>query len=129
VGSNWSKLIKTPNMSTFRQLFSDVNVFTSQSVTAYSMSITDKDNVVNMTSNSANEFHIANENYSPANANFPIGSELTVIRVGQGITTFTSGSGVILNSKLNLNQISNQYTGVTLLKTASNEWYIIGNVG
>jgi hypothetical protein len=129
VGSNWSKLIKTPNMSTFRQLFSDVNVFTSQSVTAYSMSITDKDNVVNMTSNSANEFHIANESYGPANANFPIGSELTVIRVGQGITTFTSGSGVTLNSKLNLNQISNQYTGVTLLKTASNEWYIIGNVG
>jgi hypothetical protein len=116
-------------MSTFRQLFSDVNVFTSQSITEYSMSVTDKDNVVQMNSSSPNYFHIANESYSPANANFPIGSEVTVIRVGSGVTTFTSGSGVTLNSRLNLNQITTQYTGVTLLKTASNEWYIIGNVG
>jgi hypothetical protein len=116
-------------MSTFRQLFSDVNVFTSQSLTAYSMSITDKDNVVNMTSDSPNQFHIANESYGPANANFPIGSEVTVIRVGSGLTTFTTGSGVILHSKQDLAQIANQYTGVTLLKTASNEWYVIGNVG
>ena len=127
MGCNWSKL--NTKMSTFRQLFSDVNVFTSQSITEYSMSITDKDNVVNMTSNSPNEFHIANESYGPANANFPIGSEVTVIRMGEGLTTFTTGSGVSLYSKLNSNQIANQYTGVTLLKTASNEWYIIGNVG
>lgn len=127
MGCNWSQLKQ--NMSNFRKLFSDVNVITSQSVTAYSMSVTDKDNVVNMTSSSPNEFHIANESYGPANANFPIGSEVTVIRVGSGLTTFTTGSGVTLYSKLNSNQIANQYTGVTLLKTASNEWYIIGNVG
>jgi hypothetical protein len=45
------------------------------------------------------------------------------------MTTFTTGSGVTLYAKQDLAQIANQYTGVTLLKTASNEWYIIGNVG
>lgn len=116
-------------MSTFRQLFSDVNVFNSQTTTEYSMSITDKDNVIKMNNTSTNYVHIANESYGPANANFPIGSEVTVIQVGEGITTFTTGSGVILYSKLNYNEIANQNTGVTLLKTASNEWYVIGNVG
>jgi hypothetical protein len=122
-------LIKNKNMSTFRQLFSDVNVFNSQVVTEYSMSITDKDNVIKMNSSVSNSVHIPNESYSPANANFPIGSEVTVIRVGEGLTTFTTGSGVTLYAKEDLAQIANQYTGVTLLKTASNEWYIIGNVG
>jgi hypothetical protein len=122
-------LIKNKNMSTFRQLFSDVNVFNSQVVTEYSMSITDKDNVIKMNTMVSNSIHIPNEQYTPANANFPIGSEVTVIRVGEGMTTFTTGSGVTLYAKQDLAQIANQYTGVTLLKTASNEWYIIGNVG
>ncbi len=93
------------------------------------MSITDKDNVIKMNTMVSNSIHIPNEQYTPANANFPIGSEVTVIRVGEGMTTFTTGSGVTLYAKQDLAQIANQYTGVTLLKTASNEWYIIGNVG
>jgi hypothetical protein len=65
----------------------------------------------------------------PTNASvaFPIGTEIQVLQYGNGQTTI-AGSGVTLNSKSGQLKIANKFTGVTLVKVATNEWYVIGNL-
>jgi hypothetical protein len=65
----------------------------------------------------------------PTNASvpFPIGTEIQVLQYNSGQTTI-AGSGVTLRSKSSQLKIANQYTGVTLLKVGTDEWYVIGNL-
>jgi hypothetical protein len=50
------------------------------------------------------------------------------MQYGSGQTTITAISGVTLRSNSSYTKIASQYTGVTLLKVDTNEWYIIGNL-
>jgi hypothetical protein len=59
---------------------------------------------------------------------FPIGTEIQVLQYGAGQTTIVATSGVTLRSKSSQLKIGNQYTGVTLVKVGTDEWYVIGNV-
>jgi hypothetical protein len=50
------------------------------------------------------------------------------LQFGAGQTTITPVSGVTTKSKSNQVKIGNVYTGVTLVKRGTNDWYIIGNL-
>jgi hypothetical protein len=59
---------------------------------------------------------------------FAIGTEIQVLQYGAGQTTIVATGGVTLRSNQGFLKIGNQYTGITLVKVGTNEWYVIGNL-
>lgn len=66
----------------------------------------------------------------PTNASvaFPVGTQVDVMQVGAGKVTFSPAGGVTLNSKSANLSISAQYVGVSLIKTATNTWELLGDL-
>lgn len=66
----------------------------------------------------------------PTNASvaFPIGTQIDCINQGVGKVTFAAAGGVTVNSKASNLSISAQYVGVTLVKTATNTWTLMGDL-
>ncbi len=104
-------------------LLTNYNVYNTQT-SSYTLVLSDASKIIEMNVGSANTVTI------PTNASvaFPIGTEITVLQYGGGVTSIAVASGVTIVSKDNANIIANRYTGVTLVKRATNEWYLIGNI-
>ena len=66
----------------------------------------------------------------PSNASvaIPVGYKYHLIETGEGITTFSPGSGVTLNSKNSQLFIDARYGQVTLMKIATNNWIAYGDI-
>lgn len=72
----------------------------------------------------------------PTNATvaFPVGSRIDFVQTNAGQATFTPASGVIINSKGSdgtgngNKKISARYSGATLIKKATDEWLLIGDL-
>jgi hypothetical protein len=109
--------------ATFSELVTNYNVYNTQTA-SYTLVLADASKIVEMNVGSANTVTI------PTNASvaFPIGTEITVLQYGAGVTSIAVASGVTIVSKDNANIIANRYSGVTLIKRATNEWYLIGNI-
>jgi len=99
------------------------NIFNRQSA-SYTLVLTDQSKIVEMNVGSANNLTV------PLNSSvsFPIGTEIQVLQYGAGQTTIVATSGVTLRSKSGQLKIGDQYTGVTLVKVGTDEWYVIGNL-
>ena len=99
------------------------NIFNRQT-SSYTLVLTDQSKIVEMNVGSANNLTV------PLNSSqaFPIGTEIQVLQYGAGQTTIVATGGVTLRSKSGQLKIANQYTGVTLVKVGTNEWYVIGNL-
>ena len=104
-------------------LLTNYNVYNTQTA-SYTLVIGDASKIVEMNVGSANTVTV------PANASvdFPIGTEITIMQYGAGNTTIVAASGVTFRSKDFGTRIGDQYTGATLIKRGTNEWYIIGNI-
>ena len=67
-----------------------------------------------------------------ANAPFPIGSQVSILRVGSGSVTITPSSGVTLNygspSTAATCTVARQWQGLTLLKRAADTWVAVGSI-
>ncbi|CAB4127975.1 hypothetical protein UFOVP104_7 [uncultured Caudovirales phage] len=63
-----------------------------------------------------------------SSVSFAIGTQISVIQTGAGQTSFVTGSGVTINSDTSKLKIATQYSGATLIKTATNVWSLIGNL-
>jgi hypothetical protein len=50
------------------------------------------------------------------------------MQYGAGQTTIVATVGVTLRSESNFLKIGARYTGVTLIKVATDEWYVIGRL-
>jgi len=50
------------------------------------------------------------------------------LQYGAGQTTIVATGGVTLRSNSGWLKIGAQYTGVTLVKVGTDEWYVIGNL-
>jgi hypothetical protein len=109
--------------SNFSGLLTNYNVYNTQT-SSYTLVLDDASKIVEMNVGSANTVTV------PTNASvaFPIGTEITVMQYGAGVTTFVAASGVTFRSKDFGDRIGDQYTGATLIKRGTNEWYIIGNI-
>jgi hypothetical protein len=99
------------------------NTFNRQTA-SYTLVIGDAGKIVEMNVASANNLTV------PLNSSvaFAIGTEIQVLQYGAGQTTIVATGGVTLRSNQGFLKIGNQYTGVTLVKVGTNEWYVIGNL-
>lgn len=96
----------------------------AQTGTTYTFVIGDAFKVVTCTNASAVAVTI------PTNASvaFPVGARLDVLMGGAGAVTLTGDSGVVVNGvSAGGAAISAQYSGISLLKTATDTWIMFGN--
>lgn len=94
----------------------------SQIGTTYTTVLTDSDKKIICTNASAITVTI------PPNSSvaYPIGTEFIVVKGGAGNVTVAGGSGVTLNSAESLDTIETQYKGMSLTKTATDTWLVLG---
>lgn len=57
-----------------------------------------------------------------------VGERIDFVQKGAGAITFAAGSGVTLNSKDASLASAGQYAGATVIKEATNTYYLIGNL-
>lgn len=99
-------------------------VHNAQTGTAYTLAITDRDSIVEMDNASANTLTV------PPNSSvaFPIGTQILMVQKGVGQCTITAGSGVTIYSEDSKVKTVGQYALATLIKCASDTWYLGGNL-
>lgn len=97
---------------------------TTQSGTTYTAVLSDALTMVEFTSASAVTFTI------PPNAEvaFPVGSIISGRQYGAGQVTITPGSGVTIRSFAGATKTAGIYAEFSLVKRATNEWVLSGNV-
>jgi len=96
----------------------------SAQTASYTLVIGDAGKLVTMSNASANNLTV------PPNSSvaFPTGTRIDVIQKGAGQTTIVAGSGVTLNSKGSALKLTGQYSGCSLIKYATNSWFVVGDL-
>jgi hypothetical protein len=99
-------------------------IVTNRQTASYTLVLGDADKLVEMNNASANNLTI------PLNSSvaFATGTQILLAQYGAGQTTIVATSGVTIRSngaKLKLNA---QYSGATLIKIDTNEWYLFGDI-
>ena len=96
----------------------------AQTVTTYNLVLTDAHKTVTLTNGSAIDARI------PLNSGtaFPIGTRIELLQGGAGQVTVAPTSGVTLNSSGSKTKLSAQYAQATILKVATNTWYLFGDI-
>jgi hypothetical protein len=100
-------------------------VITANRQTAsYTLVLADAYKIVEMNVASANNLTV------PPNSSvaFPTGTQILIAQYGAGQTTVVAGSGVTVRSSGAKLKLSGQYSGGTLLKIGTNEWYLFGDI-
>jgi len=98
----------------------------TQTGTAYTLALSDANNIVEMNSASANVLTI------PTNAAIPftIGTLESISQEGVGATTITADTGVTLNGvSAGSTTITDQYSAVSIYKRGTDDWRISGAHG
>lgn len=98
--------------------FRDVTV-NAQTGTSFTPALTDAGSIITMDNGSANTFTV------PTNAAvaYPVGTILSVQRLGSGVTTVLGDTGVTINGiSAHSIAIAEQYQSLALLKVATNTW-------
>ena len=95
-----------------------------QTVTTYNLVLTDAHKTVIITNGSAIDLKI------PVNSGiaFPIGTRIEIIQGGAGQITVTPTGGVTVNSSGGKTKLAAQYAVATILKVATNTWYLFGDI-
>jgi hypothetical protein len=99
-------------------------ITTNRQTASYTLVLSDADKLVEMNVGSANNLTV------PLNSSvaFATGTQILLAQYGAGQTTIVATSGVTIRSngaKLKLNA---QYSGATLIKIDTNEWYLFGDI-
>ena len=99
-------------------------ITTNRQTASYTLVLSDADKLVEMNVASANNLTV------PLNSSiaFSTGTQILLAQYGAGQTTIVATSGVTIRSngaKLKLNA---QYSGATLIKIDTNEWYLFGDI-
>lgn len=76
-------------------------------------------------SNAANQTITVPPNSSVA---FPLGSQIDFVQSGAGQVVIAAGVGVTIGSKFGNLKLAAQYSGASLLKTATDTWVLIGDL-
>lgn len=96
----------------------------AQSGTTYTFVLGDAGKLVTFSSSSATTVTI------PTNTSvaFPTGTHIDCMQIGTGKVTFAGASGVTINSKASNKAIGAQWVGVTLVKTGTDTWSLVGDL-
>jgi hypothetical protein len=103
--------------------FASSTLVTSLQSASYTLLITDKDKLVEMSNASANNLTV------PLNSSvaFPIGSQINILQTEVGQTTVVATVGVTINATPGL-KLRAQWSSATLIKRAENTWVLIGDL-
>ena len=102
----------------------DTAQINTQTGTTYTFALTDAGKLVTFGSGSATTVTID----TFANVAFPTGTQIDCAQLGAGKVTFAGAGGVTVNSKDSNKAIGAQYVGVTLIKTDTNVWLLLGDL-
>ena len=92
--------------------------------TTYTPGISDAGKALVFTNSSAITLTIPSE----SSTNYTIGQTFLVIQKGTGQVTVAGASGVTINALSGNSKTSGQYAEARLIKTASNEWLLSGDL-
>lgn len=102
----------------------DKLITANRQTASYTLVLGDADKLVEMNVATANNLTIP-QNSSVA---FDIGTQIIIAQYGAGQTTIVADTNVTLRSDTAKLKISAQYCAVTLIKIATNEWYVFGGL-
>lgn len=96
----------------------------NRQTSSYTLVLTDADKLVEMNVAGANDLTV------PLNSSvaFPIGTQILLAQYGAGQTTVVATGGVTIRSAGSALKINKQYSGATLIKIATDEWYLLGDI-
>ena len=103
---------------------SDKLITTNRQVASYQLLLTDADKLVEMNVGSANNLTVP-ENSTVA---FSIGTQILISQYGSGQTSVVAAGSVTIRSAGGALKLAAQYSGATLIKIATNEWYLFGDI-
>lgn len=99
-------------------------ITTNRQTSSYTLVIGDADKLVEMNNASANNLTI------PLNATvaYATGTQILLSQYGAGQTTVVATGGVTVRSSGGKLKLTAQYSGATLIKIATDEWYCFGDL-
>jgi hypothetical protein len=99
-------------------------ITTNRQTASYTLVLADADKLVEMNVGSANNLTI------PLNSSvaFATGTQILLAQYGAGQTTIVPTSGVTVRSNGSKRKLNVQYSGATLIKIATDEWYLFGDI-
>jgi hypothetical protein len=124
-GDNSTKLATTAFIAASFEKFGTRRGLNTQTGTTYTFVLGDAGQVVEG-NNAAAQTYTVPPNSSVA---YPVGSWIDVSQYGAGQITIAPGSGVTLRSAGTLLKTRGQYSGITLVKRGTDEWYVFGDLG
>ena len=95
----------------------------AQTGTSYTLVLTDAGKLVTLSNAAAITLTIPTE----ASVAFAVNTRIDIVQIGAGQVT-VGGAGVTIRSVSSRLKLSSQYSGATLWKKATNEWYLIGDI-
>jgi hypothetical protein len=102
----------------------DALITANRQTTDYILVLSDANKLVEMNVTIANNIQI------PLNSSvaFSIGTQILVSQYGAGQTQIVPAVGVTIRSAGGKLKLNSQYSGATLIKIATNEWYLFGDI-
>lgn len=102
----------------------DSTITTNRQTASYTLVLADASKLVEMNVATANNLTV------PLNSTvaFPVGTQILLSQYGAGQTTVVATGGVTINSSGGKLKLNVQYSGATLIKIATNEWYLFGDI-
>lgn len=99
-------------------------VTTNRQTASYTLALTDRGKLVETNVGAANTITV------PPNSSitFPIGTKIDIAQYGAGQTTIVPGIGVTVRSAGGALKLSAQYSGATIVKIGTDEWYLFGDI-
>lgn len=102
----------------------------AQTGTTYTFVLTDANNTLVTASNAAAQTYSIPTN---ANVAYPIGSQINIIQIGAGqvtINAVTSGTTTVSSNGATSTapKLRGQYSSATLIKVATDTWYVVGDI-
>ena len=98
-------------------------IVTNARTANYTLVLSDKDKLVEMSVGSANTVTV------PPNSSvaYPVGTQIQILQTGAGQTTLVAGSGVTVNGTPGL-KLRDRWSSATLIKRATDVWVAIGDL-
>lgn len=90
----------------------------------YTLALSDADKLVEMNYSNHNAIVIPSNLDVP----FPTGTQILVAQYGSGQTAIEPVAGVDIRSNGNKRKLNVRYSGATLIKIGTNEWYLFGDI-
>lgn len=93
-------------------------------ITSYILVLSDQTKIILMNVGSANTLTIPLD----SSVSFPIGTQILICQYGAGQTTITPTLGVTLISVGGKTKLTSQYSMATIIKIATDEWILSGDI-